>query len=495
MSSDDVRFICFYLPQYHPLHENDLTWGKGYTDWRRVVQAQPLFEGHYQPRISADLGFYDLRLQETQIEQAELAAKYGITGFCYYMYWMGQGKKLLERPMEQMFASGKPDFPFCVCWANHHWRLNWVGQPEAIVRQNYSEEDAVLMMEHLIPMFKDDRYIKVDGKPLFIVYGSQVLPDPPKYAEIFRKVAKDAGFKDIFLCRIEKDHQVFDPTTIGFDASIEFPPSGVRSVTVPVKSLDPTNGFPGGVNDYEQTAFYALNRAIPDFKLMRGVMPQWDNTARRPPNDATIFHGSTPEAYEQWLRECVEWTKAHRQGEERLIFCNAWNEWGESAYLEPDLRYGHAYLEATKRALSGANPDSAHHSIRKIDYRLERSDLHDRAGNKLSPSDKIVGSVDRIWKQDDKICMAGWCCDLENPENHVNILLFEDGEFKTADRTFIARPDVAKSINEKAVKAGFHLELPSDQVKTKDLGALKVLVVSKKNRYAALPVPKALASR
>ncbi|MDZ4835087.1 MAG: glycoside hydrolase family 99-like domain-containing protein [Candidatus Melainabacteria bacterium] len=494
MSSEDVRFICFYLPQYYPIPENDLAWGKGYTDWRRVVQAQPLFEGHYQPRIPADLGLYDLRLQESQIAQAEIASQYGITGFCYYMYWMGEGKKLLERPMEQMFASGKPDYPFCVCWANHHWRLNWIGQADAIVKQHYSEEDAVLMMEHMIPMFKDDRYIKVDGKPLFIVYGSQVLPDPPRYAEIFRKAAKDAGFKDIFLCRIEKDNQILDPTTIGFDAAIEFPPSGLRSVTVSVKPSDPTNGFSGNVNDYEQTAFYALNRPSPDFKFLRGVMPQWDNTARRPPNDATIFQGATPEAYEQWLRECVEWTKANRQGEERLIFCNAWNEWGESAYLEPDLRYGHAYLEATRRALSGASNDSQHLSISRIGYQYDRADLCDQAGQKLSPSDKIVGSVDRIWKQDERICIAGWGCDLESPDRQVNILLFEDGVLKTADRTFIARPDVAKSINEKAVKAGFHLEIQSNLVKAKDLAALKVVVVSEKRRYAALAVPKAMVS-
>lgn len=233
MTNENVRVICFYLPQFHPIPENDAAWGKGYTEWRRVVQARPYFEGHYQPRISADLGFYDLRLAESQIAQAQLAESYGIGGFCYYYYALGGGRKLLERPITQMLANKKPNFPFCVCWANHHWRANWVGSKEAIAMQSYSEQDAIELIEDLIPMFKDERYIKVDGKPLFVVYDTRVLPDPLKYSEIYRSRAKAAGFDDLYLCRMEKE-AVVDPRSFGFDASIEFPPSGVRSATIEI---------------------------------------------------------------------------------------------------------------------------------------------------------------------------------------------------------------------------------------------------------------------
>lgn len=484
MTNEDVRLICFYLPQFHPIPENDAAWGKGYTEWRRVVQAKPLFEEHYQPRISADLGFYDLRLPESQIAQAELAKQYGVAGFCYYYFNLGRGRKLLQRPIEQMLASGKPDFPFCVAWANHHWRANWVGSKEAIAMQEYSETDAKALIDELIPMFKDERYIKVDGKPLFVVYDTQALPDPLKYAEIWRSAAKAAGLGDLYLARMEKG-VVVDPGSVGFDAAIEFPPSGVRSSTIQVEPVDPAGGFSGNVYDYEQTAFYAVNREEPDFKLFRGVIPSWDNTARRPAHDATIFHGSTPEAYQSWLQESVAWTKTHHCGDERLIFINAWNEWGESAYLEPDLKHGHAYLEATRKALHSKTRSIS--AIYRAVYQLDKSELTNGSGNRLTVSRKISGSVDQLTRGDAKICLAGWACDLENASRPVNVLVFENGKLLAADRTFVSRPDVARSVDKNALRTGFYIDIDASAVKG-DCSDLKVAIVSQQERYAFLSV-------
>lgn len=486
MTKNDVRLICFYLPQFYPIPENDIAWGKGYTEWRRVVQAKPLFEGHYQPRLPADLGFYDLRMNQIQVEQAELAKQYGVSGFCYYLYWFGDGRRLLEKPLNQMVESGQPDFPYCVCWANPPWFANWVGRDDCLVKQEYSEESALrLMQEELIPMFKDKRYITVDGKPLFIVYVSQALPDPLRYAQIWRQAAREAGFEDIYLCRVE-NNVVCDPKSIGFDAAIEFPPSGMRSATIPTVPTDKDNP-PGTVYDFEQTAFYAVNRPTPDYKFHRGVFPAWDNSARRPVKGSTIFHGSTPETYGNWLAEAIEWEKSNHQGDERLVFINAWNEWGESAYLEPDLKYGHAYLEATKRALeSGVAKQQS--TLRANNYRFHKRELSDLDGKKLNSSKQIVGSVDQVWKAVDKLCVAGWGCDLEEPSKPVQVLLFEDDRFLAAERTFISRPDVAQSVNAQAAKTGFHIELNSSAV-TK-ASSLQVVVVSQKTRYNALAMNK-----
>ncbi len=477
----DLRVICFYLPQYHPIPENDAAWGVGYTEWRHVVMAQPLFEGHYQPRLPADLGFYDLRVPEIRVEQAELARRYGIFGFCYYFYWLGNGRRLLERPLDEMIGSGQPDFPFCVCWANHHWRKNWIGSQEAVVRQSYSEDDTREMIRELIPMFRDKRYILVDGKPLFVVYKSQSLPDPSRYADIWRQEVQAAGFPDLYICRIENEVAV-DPVTIGFDAAIEFPPSGVRSATRDVVPLESGSGFKGVVCDYEQTAFYASNRPSPSFKLFRGVVPSWDNTSRRSPGEATIFHGASPETYQDWLAACVEWTKVRHEGDERMIFVNAWNEWGESAYLEPDLRFGHAYLEATLNAVAnGTRPANSSGIKCATTYRLEKKDLFDLKGNKLTLSKNIKGSIEMIEHNDGKLQLAGWALDADNPELPLHILLFHSEKLLVAERTFVQRPDVAAQVERRAKNCGFFIE--ADLVAS---DAVNVVAVAGDARFAVL---------
>lgn len=496
MNSEQVRLICFYLPQFHPIPENDDRWGKGFTEWRRVVQAKPLFKEHYQPRLSADLGFYDLRLPESQIEQAELAAKYGIAGFCYYFYWHG-GKRLLSRPFDQILKNGKPDFPFCVSWANHDWLNTWNGSNELISAQTYSEEDALEFIRFLIPVFKDPRYIRVNNKPLLVVYDAAALPDAKKYTALWRNKAKAAGLDDLYLVCTESYENRTEPASKGFDAAVEFPPHGVRSAHITVEALDPDSGFPGQVFDYEQTAFYMINRPDPGFKLFRCVMPAWDNTARRMPSTARIWHGSTPESYYRWLNESIRTTKKNFSGEERLVFINAWNEWGECAYLEPDLRYGHAYLEATQRALTDTDTagDAVSLSLKRSEFKRWFGSVKAIGGNNLSHSKKVVGNIDKAWQTDDKICVAGWACDKEAPGIPVQVVLFAGDRMIASERTYLSRPDVAQGVDPQALRSGFHLEVDSNKLEPRQLKSLEIVIVSQHKKFANLPVKFASHAR
>jgi lipopolysaccharide biosynthesis protein len=224
-NNNDVKLITFYLPQYHPVQENNEWWGKGFTEWTNVTKAQPLFSGHYQPQLPADLGFYDLRLPEVRQAQADLAKEYGIHGFCYYHYWFN-GRRILERPFNEVLASGKPDFPFCLCWANENWTRTWDGlEKKILLEQNYSEEDDRQHIRSLARAFQDERYIRVGNKPLFLVYKASRIPNPLKTTSIWREEAKKMGIEDLFLCKVESAHgEHGDPTKSGFDAAVEFQP-------------------------------------------------------------------------------------------------------------------------------------------------------------------------------------------------------------------------------------------------------------------------------
>ncbi len=350
-----LRLIAFYLPQYHPIPENDLWWGKGFTEWANVAKARPNFEGHYQPHIPADLGFYDLRLPEVRHEQAELARQHGVYGFCYYYYWFG-GKRLLNRPLDEVLQTGQPDLPFCVCWANENWTRRWDGQESKIlIAQRHSKADDLNFIDHLIPAFRDERYIRVNGKPLLIVYRLNMLPNPAETALRWREQCRKAGVGDIYLASMQSFNTLAegeDPKHYGFDAAIEFPPHGmgvIADAPAPLINAD----FHGLIYDYVATAKNFINKKIPPYPMFRSVMTAWDNTARR--QDAGhIFINATPEHYQYWLSEMLDKTYKFNRGEERLIFVNAWNEWGEGNHLEPDRKYGHAYLEATRDALVAA---------------------------------------------------------------------------------------------------------------------------------------------
>ena len=347
-----VRAIAFHLPQFHPIPENDRWWGTGFTEWTNVTRARPNFDGHYQPRLPADLGFYDLRVPETREQQAALARAYGIHGFCHYFYWFA-GKRLLERPVEEMRASGHPDLPYCLCWANENWTRRWDGADrEVLIAQNPSRADDERLIHDLLPHFRDSRYIRVGGRPLFIVYRIGVLPDVRASAAIWREACRRDGVGDPYLCAVETN-DTSDPAQYGFDAVLEFPPRGVRTppINAQVDFVNPD--FDGQVIDYRQFVLDALARPESSYRVHRTVMPGWDNTARRQ-DHALTFVNATPEIYELWLREVVARVVERHGGDERLVFINAWNEWAEAAYLEPDRRFGHQYLEATRRALVGA---------------------------------------------------------------------------------------------------------------------------------------------
>lgn len=359
--SHQVRSIAFYLPQFHPTPENDEWWGMGFTEWRNVTKARPQFAGHYQPHLPADLGFYDLRLPEVQVAQADMAREHGLHGFCYYHYWFN-GRRILERPVNDFLASGKPDFPFCLCWANENWTRVWDGgEKDVLLEQRYSEDDDLTHILSLLPAFRDPRYIRVDGRPVLLVYRTGLLPNPFRTAEIWRRAALEAGLPGLYLMRVESHGDDTDPRSIGFDASVDFAPFnglGARYIkpSALAQALTKLGLLPRGLLDhnvylYQDVANAMLRTPAAPFKRHRCVTPGWDNTARRAKN-GTILLESTPARYERWLSGAATLTRQELAGEEQIVFVNAWNEWAEGNHLEPDLRWGRAYLEATQRALN-----------------------------------------------------------------------------------------------------------------------------------------------
>ncbi|MCF8000185.1 MAG: glycoside hydrolase family 99-like domain-containing protein, partial [Methylovulum sp.] len=350
ITDDQVKAIAFYLPQFHPIPENDEWWGAGFTEWNNVAQGKSYFSGHYQPHVPADLGYYDLRLPEVRETQAELAKKYGIYGFCYYYYWFA-GRRILERPLQEVLESGKPDFPFCICWANENWSRRWDGsEQDILLEQIHSPENDAKFIHDVIPILKDPRYIRVKGKPLLMIYRISLLPNPSETTRLWRKICQDEGLGDIYLCAAEAFGYT-NPEKDGFDATVQFPPHGVR-VATSVNSLvdDLPEDYNGVLYDYQEVVFNELNREIPAYKRFRGVMCSWDNTARKK-KSGNIFVNATPENYEVWIHAAVDYTRNYLPEGERLVFINAWNEWAEGTHLEPDRKFGHGFLEATQRAL------------------------------------------------------------------------------------------------------------------------------------------------
>ena len=295
-----VQAIAFHLPQFHPIPENDAQWGKGFTEWTKAAAARPLFPGHYQPHLPADLGFYDLRLPEARAAQAKLAAQYGIYGFCYYHYWF-HGQQVLERPVNEILRSGEPDFPFCLCWANENWTRRWYGPAEdAFLVQRYSPEDDLEHIRALIPFFLDRRYIRVNGRPLFAVYRVGQLPDPHRTTDLWRREAERAGLKGLFLVRVESYDGPADPRAMGFDSGLRFQPLGVAYGSRIVRRRWWHRHKLGTgerafrehiVVDYEVLVRAALDEPAVPYPRIPCVCPSWDNSARRK-TGAIIFAGS-----------------------------------------------------------------------------------------------------------------------------------------------------------------------------------------------------------
>jgi len=366
-----ARLIAFFLPQFHPIPENDEWWGKGFTEWRNVTTAKPLFPGHYQPRIPADLGFYDLRLPEVRKEQAELARNYGIDAFCYWHYWFN-GKTLLEKPLLEILKTGEPDFPFCLAWANENWTRRWDGlNSEILLKQTYGGiKDHINHFEWLMPFFKDPRYLKIDGKPVFLIYRPAEIPDLKEMIELWRRLARKSGIGDLFLIAIRASAGIIDNwKTTGFDGEVIFQPffkgltyRMMERSKLPIENLNLIFDYEEAVKIMSEFNDDIVRRSNTSFAC---VTPSWDNTARRKKSKPFILTNSSPDIFEKWLRIEIDRVQ-NRNPEYRIVFINSWNEWAEGNYLEPDIKFGHGYLEAVKRAVFGMPWFSKRKGKRKI---------------------------------------------------------------------------------------------------------------------------------
>ncbi|MFN7055089.1 glycoside hydrolase family 99-like domain-containing protein, partial [Hyphomonas sp.] len=364
-----ARAIAFYLPQFHPIPENDRWWGNGFTEWTNVRRARPLFEGHRQPRRPGELGHYDLlRNPEIRRRQAALAHQHGLEGFCFYYYWFG-GRRLLEQPVDAYAGDEAARLPFCLCWANESWSRRWDGrEDQLLIGQYHSAEDDIAFIASLARYLASEKYIRVGGQPLVILYRPDLLPDAKATAERWRGWCRENGIGEIFLA-YTLSFASGSPDEYGFDAAIEFPPNNMG--LSPRDNLVVPTGteFAAKVYDLIDLPLESTPYQRPSFRLFRGVTPQWDNTARRMGNAAVMLDAG-PSVYEQWLRAAADdMAKRETLPDERLVFINAWNEWAEGAYLEPDTDYGYAWLNATRRAL--ADGDSAETGTAAPDTKAE----------------------------------------------------------------------------------------------------------------------------
>ena len=366
-----MKVIAFYLPQYHPIPENDQWWGKGFTEWVSVATARPRFHGHYQPHIPADLGFYDLRLEEARIAQAELARQYGIDGFCYYHYWFNE-KMLLERPFNEVLKTGRPDFPFCLCWANENWTRRWDGKDhEILMKQEYARYDPSRHMAWLSSAFQDRRYIRIDNRPLFLIYKAAQVPRIENVIRRWRQEAQNTQGTDLYLCSVKHWGKASmsgeDAIRAGFDAVVDFQPDmslAMNDVGLNLLKNFPRNAWnviasklriPGhaileetNTYRYETIVQKWMKRGPAGYKEFPCVAPNWDNSPRK--RMASIVQNDKPEWYGKWLAAACDRAMNHAE-EERIVFVNAWNEWGEGCHLEPDIKFGRTFLEITRETL------------------------------------------------------------------------------------------------------------------------------------------------
>ena len=346
-----VKLIAYYLPQFHPTPENDRWWGKGFTEWTNVTKAVPRFVGHYQPRLPGELGFYDLRLVENLRRQAELARRYGIFGFCFHYYWFS-GTRLLDTPLSLLLANPDIELPFCINWANENWTRSWDGgNSEMLIGQDFSPEDDIALCEALLPILRDPRYIRVNSRPLIMIYRPGVLPDAAATLDRWRTRLEAAGIGNPYLVMAQVYHE-HDPRPWGFDAAAGFPPHRFgwgRKGYKARQLLDP--GYQGVLFKYDEMVERAVSASSEGYVYFPGVTPQWDNEARKP-GRGVCFVGSTPRKYGAWLGHACDQALGASSPDERIVFINAWNEWAEGAYLEPDRHYGYAYLAETARTLN-----------------------------------------------------------------------------------------------------------------------------------------------
>lgn len=351
-----IRAIAFYLPQFHPIPENDKWWEKGFTEWTNVGKAYPLFPGHYQPKLPSELGYYDLRVPETRLAQADLAKEYGIEGFCYWHYWFGHGKRLLQRPFDEVLASGEPDFPFCLAWANESWRgfFHGIKTKETLIDQLYpGEEDYVAHFELVLPAFLDSRYITVDGKPLFLIYHPlDNSVEVKRFMDVWRALAIKNGLKGIYFIgqTYHLDDERKELEDMGFDAIntvrlFDYEHKR-RSLFRRARFLHNVFNMPWIV-DYRKASRFFIAPQDAEEGIVPTVIPNWDHTPRSGKR-GLVLHRANPANFELHLQDVVTCVR-HKPHEHRLAFVKSWNEWAEGNYLEPDRRFGRAYLEILKK--------------------------------------------------------------------------------------------------------------------------------------------------
>jgi lipopolysaccharide biosynthesis protein len=351
-----ATLVAFYLPQFHPVPENDAWWGEGFTEWRNVTRALPQFEGHAQPRLPGTLGFYDLRLPEVMRQQMALAREHGIGAFCSYFYWFA-GQTLLEQPLRQWLDDASLHLPLCLCWANENWSRRWDGRADQVlIAQRHSPEDDLAFIAHVAAYLRDPRYLRIDGRPLLLVYRPGLLPDPAATAARWRLWCAKHGIGEIHLAYVQSFDNM-DPRSIGFDSAVAFPPNNISlsPVTAQQQLLNP--GFRGDVLDWRELARDATAKPDPDYLLHPCVNPGWDNEPRRSGAGRVFVHAS-PRGYRDWLRRAIAVARRREPGKAApLVFINAWNEWAEGAVLEPDALLGHAWLQATRNAMRPCTVD------------------------------------------------------------------------------------------------------------------------------------------
>lgn len=350
--SPPAKLIAFYLPQFHPIPENDEWWGEGFTEWTNVRAGEPQYEGHHQPHVPAELGYYDLRNADVMTAQARLAREHGIYGFCFYYYWFN-GRRVLEHPVNSLLERQDPAIPFCYCWANENWTRRWDGlDQDVLLSQDYTSGWEHRFIRDVLPALADPRYIRVGGEPLLLVYRASLIPDPARAMDVWRTVAMRELGVDLHLAAVQS-FGLGDPRFYGFDAAVEFPPHTARFLLDYDQVPGVIPSFSGYLEDYRAVMLHQLGLDIPDYRWYRGSMPSWDNTARRG-SSAHILVNSSPELYEGWLRKLLLQSMSRATIHEPLVFVNAWNEWAEGAHLEPDEKHGRAWLHATYNALRNA---------------------------------------------------------------------------------------------------------------------------------------------
>lgn len=358
-----ARVLALYLPQFHPIPENDAWWGKGFTEWTNVGKAKPLFPGHYQPHVPADLGYYDLRVPETREAQAAMAREYGVEGFIYWHYWFGNGKQLLERPFQEVLESGKPDFPFALAWANESWSGTFHGLREGkmLIEQTYpGDEDYIAHFRMVLPAFKDPRYIRCEGKPLFFIYKHQQCPDMAHFIDLWQRLARENGLEGVFFVAIVNHQYEADAAKARLNQVLA---QGFDAMNV-------INAYKGPITDFKyrfkRKVFFKQLGWIPDVRPYRyeqfqcpldgdervfpSILPNWDHTPRSG-KKGIVLYGSTPAAFRACLHKKLDLIK-DKPADRRFLIIKSWNEWAEGNYMEPDLKFGKGYLEALKEELS-----------------------------------------------------------------------------------------------------------------------------------------------